>query len=490
MTDLPPILDLTDNATTEATYQIALATMHTHIGEIAGSGVYESLTIASGIVTPALGNIIVDTEAADPTDDLDNIIPSTIGHGLLYVRSANAARIVTLKHNVAGSGKLTLKGSVDITLTDPNKFIILEYILATDSWNHIYTSEDEILNDITPQLGGNLDVNGKSIVSISNGNIPVAPHGTGKIILAGLNWPTSDGTVNQVIGTDGSGNLTFQDGGAGNKIVDTFVDGIDYTSGSTTFLTLSDSPGSDNNVDIHFDGIYQEKTEYGVAGTAVTFTSAIPLGVTSVEAVFGSSLPAGTPSDASVTFVKMSGSAIADEADAIAGTATDKLMVAEQVKQSVGANIFSNYMHIQDQKVPGTSGGTVTSATWHPRDLNTILTDNILGALLVSNEVILPKGKYKFKARAPVYNGEQHKLKLYNVTDATDVAFGSSEYAGSSTVATWSEVNTGEITIAATKTFRLEHYTTGGQVSNGLGVRLNIAGVIEIYTNLEIWKIG
>ena len=41
----------------------------------------------------------------------------------------------------------------------------------------------ELANDSTPQLGGNLDVNGNSIVSTSNGNITIDPDGTGSIIL-------------------------------------------------------------------------------------------------------------------------------------------------------------------------------------------------------------------------------------------------------------------------------------------------------------------
>lgn len=36
-----------------------------------------------------------------------------------------------------------------------------------------------IVEDVTPQLGGNLDVNGHKIVSVSNGNIEVAPNGAG-----------------------------------------------------------------------------------------------------------------------------------------------------------------------------------------------------------------------------------------------------------------------------------------------------------------------
>ena len=42
-----------------------------------------------------------------------------------------------------------------------------------------------LLVDTSPQLGGNLDVNGQSIVSASNGDITIAPNGAGEINLNG-----------------------------------------------------------------------------------------------------------------------------------------------------------------------------------------------------------------------------------------------------------------------------------------------------------------
>ena len=44
-------------------------------------------------------------------------------------------------------------------------------------------SLQNVLEDVTPQLGGPLDVNGKAIVSISNGNITITPHGTGNVVI-------------------------------------------------------------------------------------------------------------------------------------------------------------------------------------------------------------------------------------------------------------------------------------------------------------------
>jgi hypothetical protein len=66
---------------------------------------------------------------------------------------------------------------------------------------------ESIVEDTTPQLGGNLDVNGNSIVSTSNGNIVLAPNGSGKVRLAGLDWPTAPAG-----GSGFSGNVTSVDG--------------------------------------------------------------------------------------------------------------------------------------------------------------------------------------------------------------------------------------------------------------------------------------
>ena len=45
---------------------------------------------------------------------------------------------------------------------------------------------DNVVEDLTPQLGGDLDVNGQSIVSVSNGDIVFTPNGTGHVNLDGV----------------------------------------------------------------------------------------------------------------------------------------------------------------------------------------------------------------------------------------------------------------------------------------------------------------
>tara|TARA_R100000426_G_scaffold13665_1_gene13211 strand:- start:1881 stop:2603 length:723 start_codon:yes stop_codon:yes gene_type:complete len=65
-------------------------------------------------------------------------------------------------------------GSDDITFATFN---------TTANTVNVSDSATDVVGDTTPQLGGNLDVNGNSIVSTSNGDINLTPNGTGRIVL-------------------------------------------------------------------------------------------------------------------------------------------------------------------------------------------------------------------------------------------------------------------------------------------------------------------
>ena len=77
------------------------------------------------------------------------------------------------------------------------------------SWNSITAGIGSIADDTTPELGGDLDVLTRSIVSSSNRDINITPNGSGKVVLDGLSYPTADGTSGQALTTDGSGNVSF-----------------------------------------------------------------------------------------------------------------------------------------------------------------------------------------------------------------------------------------------------------------------------------------
>jgi len=79
-----------------------------------------------------------------------------------------------------------------------------------------------VVDDTSPQLGGDLDVNGNSIVSVSNGDIAITPDGTGDVIIDGIKYPQADGNADEILTTDGAGQLSFTALGAAN----TFVSGM------------------------------------------------------------------------------------------------------------------------------------------------------------------------------------------------------------------------------------------------------------------------
>jgi hypothetical protein len=87
---------------------------------------------------------------------------------------------------------------------------------------------ERVSDDFAPQLGGNLDVNGHSVVSVSNGDIVLAPNGTGLVqaqadLVVGYGTGAANvsslGAHDLVLstneGTD-SGTITITDGANGN----------------------------------------------------------------------------------------------------------------------------------------------------------------------------------------------------------------------------------------------------------------------------------
>ena len=96
--------------------------------------------------------------------------------------------------------------SGNVTLTLPNNDGDANQLLSTDgSGNLSFISAtaaagaglSDLSDDSTPSLGGNLDMNGNDIITLSNGNIDLLPHGTGKVIMDG------NGTAGGVLVSDG-----------------------------------------------------------------------------------------------------------------------------------------------------------------------------------------------------------------------------------------------------------------------------------------------
>jgi hypothetical protein len=84
---------------------------------------------------------------------------------------------------------------------------------------------EDIVEDTTPQLGGNLDVNGNSIVSTSNADITIAPNGTG-IVLVVSDLEVGYGTGTAAITSAGAYDLDLVTNGGTNSGLIRITDGV------------------------------------------------------------------------------------------------------------------------------------------------------------------------------------------------------------------------------------------------------------------------
>ena len=107
-----------------------------------------------------------------------------------------------------------------------------------------------------------------TITDGANGNIAITPNGSGAILLDGLSWPTSDGTANYILKTDGSASLSWTEmsGGTSWQAVQstgfTAAAGKGYFCNTTSAAFTVTLPGSPSLGD--------EVTIVDYAGTADT----------------------------------------------------------------------------------------------------------------------------------------------------------------------------------------------------------------------------
>ena len=149
--------------------------------------------------------------------------------------------------------------------------------------------------------------------------------------------------------------------------------------------------------------------------------------------------------------------------------------------------LFQSYAILEDQKSAGTAGGTFNTGSFLTRDLNTEVADPDGIVSLASNQFTLGAGSYVVQWSAPAFDSGRHKSQLYNVTDATSVGYGTSEYTLNSAADQSRSFGSARFTITGSKAFEIRHRAENGNGTNGYGVESNF-GVVEVYTRVEIFK--
>ena len=263
---------------------------------LSGGGSATTVTLnVSGLTLSELDGSALQTSGESFVDNDTSIMTSAAIQDKIesygYITSQTDSQDLTISGNVISltgqSGNVDLtsilgssyqNSDVDAHLNQSNP--ASGYVLSWNGSDYAWVAQSggggsmsDVVDDTTPQLGGDLDVNGQDIVTTSNGDIDLDPNGSGVVVFKGnatkgagqfklncennshgitikgpphsaaasytLTLPNNDGDADQVLKTDGSGGLSWvdQSGGGGGSVTrathwEEFR--VDYSSGDNS----------------------------------------------------------------------------------------------------------------------------------------------------------------------------------------------------------------------------------------------------------------
>jgi hypothetical protein len=228
-----------------------------------------TLTYSNGALSNGKDAVIKLTGTI--TGSVNVVIPDSVEKTYIIENATSGAFTVTVKTS-SGTG-------VTWSATDKGKKMVY-----SDGTNVVDTAFTEVSSDYSPQLSGILDTNGNDIiidnggaieddsnneyvkfvktatavneVSVTNAaasgapeisatgddtdiDLKITPKGSGKLNLDGIKFPNADGTVDQVLVTDGAGNLSFVDNTGGTAWVAVKTSGFTAVAGEGYFCDTS-----------------------------------------------------------------------------------------------------------------------------------------------------------------------------------------------------------------------------------------------------------
>jgi hypothetical protein len=228
-----------------------------------------TLTYSNGALSNGKDAVIKLTGTI--TGSVNVVIPDSVEKTYIIENATSGSFTVTVKTS-SGTG-------VTWSATDKGKKMVY-----SDGTNVVDTAFTEVSSDYSPQLSGILDTNGNDIiidnggaieddsnneyvkfvktatavneVSVTNAaasgapeisatgddtdiDLKITPKGSGKLNLDGIKFPNADGTVDQVLVTDGAGNLSFVDNTGGTAWVAVKTSGFTAAAGEGYFCDTS-----------------------------------------------------------------------------------------------------------------------------------------------------------------------------------------------------------------------------------------------------------
>jgi len=244
---------------------------------IAGGAQTTALTIADGALTGTAQKRMIEFTGSITGNQIVTI-PLDVENFYILKNSTSGAYTVQFKY-VSGSGDT-------FTFATTNKKTAIVQATANDGTNpdiiEVQTGGD-VVDDTSPQLGGNLDVNGFDIISTSNADIDLVPNGTGDVTLQADTVKVGDAGAAAVLTSNGAGTLTVTTGGATDLTLNT-------NSGTNSgVITITD--GANGNIAITPNGsgnvVLDGLSFPNADGSADTFLKTNGSGTLSFAAISG-----------------------------------------------------------------------------------------------------------------------------------------------------------------------------------------------------------
>ena len=185
---------------------------------IAGGAQTTALTVADGALTGTAQARMIEFTGTITGNQIVTI-PLDVETFYILKNATTGSFTVEFKY-VSGSGS-------SFTFATTNKGTSIVFATANDGTNpdviEVQTGGD-VVDDTSPQLGGDLDVNGFDIISTSDANIDIVPNGTGDVTLQADTVQVGDSNADATITTNGTGNLTLNTNSGTDSGTITIVD--------------------------------------------------------------------------------------------------------------------------------------------------------------------------------------------------------------------------------------------------------------------------
>jgi len=225
---------------------------------IAGGAQTTALSVSDGATGAELAHRMIEFTGTISGNQIVTI-PNDVQTFYFLRNSTSGSHTVQFKY-ATGSGD-----SLTFSATDKGDKLVFASA-NPDATNPkiltIATGLTDVVSDTSPQLGGDLDVNGNDIVSTSNADIDIVPNGTGDVVLGADTVKVGDSGAAATLTSNGAGALTVTTGGAADLILNT-------NSGTNAgTVTLTDAANGD--ITIAPNGTGRTKVTNASPGTSST----------------------------------------------------------------------------------------------------------------------------------------------------------------------------------------------------------------------------